>query len=98
MQLTSRHRRWLERRGWRTTLEYRENIIRDSDGRLVGVVPVWYAEGEQWLDAALPPFMAVSAATCDDAWRELRHAVHERRLTAGRTVTSPPAPLLVTAR
>lgn len=75
MQLTSRHRRWLERRGWRTTLDYRENIVRDSGGRLIGVMPMWRAEGEQWLDTTLPPFVSATATTVDEAWRGLRRVV-----------------------
>lgn len=75
MQLTSRHRRWLERRGWRTTLDYRENVIRDSTGRLILVEPVWCAEGEQWLDAEIPQFVSTRAATVDAAWHGLRQLV-----------------------
>lgn len=40
-------RRDLERAGWRTTLEYRENSTRGRDGRLLQVEPVWYAEAER---------------------------------------------------
>lgn len=40
-------RRDLERAGWRTTLDYRENLIRARDGRLLQVEPVWHAEAER---------------------------------------------------
>lgn len=40
-------RRDLERAGWRTTLEFRENNTRARDGRLLQVEQVWYAEAER---------------------------------------------------
>ena len=40
-------RRALELDGWRTTLEYRENHRRGSDGRLLGVRALWFAEAER---------------------------------------------------
>jgi hypothetical protein len=39
-------RRWLERGGWRTTLEFRENHIRSIEGRLLGTESMWVAEAE----------------------------------------------------
>jgi len=39
-------RRELERAGWRTTLEFRENNIRGRDGRLLQVEEIWHAEAE----------------------------------------------------
>jgi hypothetical protein len=39
-------RRWLERAGWRTTLEFRENHIRSNGGRLLGTESMWVAEAE----------------------------------------------------
>jgi hypothetical protein len=41
-------RRALERGGWRTTLDYRENHVRGLDGRLLRVEPVWTAEAERY--------------------------------------------------
>ena len=41
-------RRALERAGWRTTLDYRENHVRARDGRLLEVVPTWTAEVERY--------------------------------------------------
>src|SRR5688572_24863153 len=40
-------RRALERSGWRTTLEYRENHVRGRDGTLLEIVPAWTAEAER---------------------------------------------------
>jgi len=40
-------RRALERDGWRTTLEFRENHVRLDSGRLVEVEPFWLAEAER---------------------------------------------------
>ena len=39
-------RRWLERGGWRTTLEFRENHSRSVDGRLLATESMWVAEAE----------------------------------------------------
>ena len=40
-------RRELERAGWRTTLEFRENNVRGRDGRLLQVEEIWHAEAER---------------------------------------------------
>jgi hypothetical protein len=40
-------RRALERAGWRTTLEFRENHARLDDGQLIDVEPMWVAEAER---------------------------------------------------
>ena len=40
-------RRDLERAGWRTTLEFRENNIRGRDGTLLQVETIWHAEAER---------------------------------------------------
>ncbi|MFT4774113.1 MAG: hypothetical protein ACI83Y_001642 [Candidatus Azotimanducaceae bacterium] len=37
---------WLERTGWRTTLEFRENHSRSLEGRLLATEPMWVAEAE----------------------------------------------------
>jgi hypothetical protein len=39
-------RRWLERGGWRTTLEFRENHVRSIEGRLLETESMWVAEAE----------------------------------------------------
>src|ERR1700741_4025911 len=41
-------RRELERAGWRTMMDYRENHVRARDGRLVEVEAVWVAEAERF--------------------------------------------------
>ena len=66
-------RRSLERAGWRTTLDYRENHVRASDGRLVRVEPVWSAEAERtddgvWVATATGP-------TAEAAWRTLAERI-----------------------
>jgi hypothetical protein len=40
-------RRALERAGWRTTLEFRENHVRLGNGQLIDVEPFWMAEAER---------------------------------------------------
>ena len=69
--LPDRDRRALERRGWRTLLDYREDHIRDSDGTLVAVVPRWTAEAER-ADGRL--VTASANAGPDEVWRRLRDA------------------------
>jgi hypothetical protein len=63
-------RRLLERAGWRTTLDYRENHARARNGQLVDVEPVWVAEAERF-DGALIVASA-TGATPDEAWASLR--------------------------
>jgi PPE-repeat protein len=74
-------RRDLERAGWRTTLEYRENHVRALDGRLLRVEPVWIAEAERW-DGQVAVASA-EAGTPDEAWDRLADdvaAANVRRL------------------
>jgi hypothetical protein len=66
-------RRTLERAGWRTTLDYRENHLRARDGRLLEVAPTWTAEAERF-DGELCVASAVGA-TADEAWARLRDAI-----------------------
>jgi hypothetical protein len=73
-------RRALERAGWRTTLDYRENHVRGRDGRLLEVVPAWTAEAERF-DGDLVVSSAVGA-TADDAWALLRVEVEADRSRA----------------
>lgn len=62
-------RRALERAGWRTTLDYRENHVRSLDGRLLRVDPIWVAEAERYDgDVAVA---TASAETADAAWAAL---------------------------
>jgi hypothetical protein len=63
-------RRALERAGWRTMMDYRENHIRGRNGRLVEVQAVWVAEAERF-----DGDMAVASATgrtIEEAWAALR--------------------------
>jgi hypothetical protein len=66
-------RRALERAGWRTTHEFRENHVRGRDGRLLEVEESWTAEAERF-DGAFQVF-AVEGATADEAWAMLRDEV-----------------------
>jgi hypothetical protein len=72
-------RRALERAGWRTTLDYRENHVRGRDGRLLEVVPSWTAEAERF-DGDLA-FASAIGLTADEAWAHLRDDVEAGRTT-----------------
>jgi len=73
-------RRDLERAGWRTTLDYRENLIRGRDGRLLQVEPVWHAEAERSdrrRQGGAPAergvdFITATAESIDAVWSRLR--------------------------
>jgi hypothetical protein len=80
-------RRALERAGWRTTLDYRENHLRARDGRLLEVVPTWTAEAERY-DGEVSVASAVGS-TVEEAWSRLRDAIE-----AERTVRASPVRLL----
>jgi hypothetical protein len=71
-------RRDLERAGWRTTLDYRENHVRSRDGRLLEVQPVWIAEAERF-DGAMHVASA-TGATVDEAWASLRDDIVASRV------------------
>ena len=66
-------RRELERAGWRTTLEFRENNVRGRDGRLLQVEEIWHAEaerdprGDRGVD-----FIHATAESVDEVWSKLR--------------------------
>ena len=77
-------RRQLEREGWRTTIDYRENHVRGRNGQLLEVEPVWTAEAERF-DGQLSMASAV-AATAEAAWRVLRDEIeaHHVRTTSPR--------------
>ncbi len=80
-------RRVLERTGWRTTLDYRENHLRARDGRLIEVAPTWTAEAERF-DGELCVASAVGA-TVEEAWARLRDAID-----ADETTTASPVRLV----
>jgi hypothetical protein len=63
-------RRALERAGWRTLLEYREDHLRGEQGMLLGVVQTWVAEAER-----AEVVVTVAARRPELAWFELRRAV-----------------------
>ncbi len=77
-------RRVLERGGWRTTLDYRENHLRGRDGRLLEVVPTWTAEAERF-DGDLV-VVAAAGATSEEAWALLRVEVEAERTTTNSRV------------
>ena len=65
-------RRALERAGWRTFLQYREDHIRGRDGRLLRVTTTWVAEAES-ADGETTVVTA-TASTPEDAWARLLDA------------------------
>ncbi len=70
-------RRVLERAGWRTTLDYRENHLRARDGRLLEVVPSWTAEAERFDGEHV--IATASGDTVEEAWSRLRDDVEAHR-------------------
>jgi hypothetical protein len=83
MVLAPEDRRVLERAGWRTTLDYRENHVRGRDGRLLEVMPAWTAEAERY-DGELVVASA-TATTVEDAWALLRMDIEaDRAVTMSR--------------
>jgi len=72
-------RRDLERAGWRTTLDYRENHVRSLDGRLLRVDAVWVAEAERY-DGDIAVASACGS-TADEAWAVLRAEIDADRVT-----------------
>ena len=83
MVLAPEDRRLLERTGWRTTLDYRENHVRGRDGRLLEVMPTWTAEAERY-DGELVVASA-TAPTVEDAWALLRMDIEaDRAVTMSR--------------
>src|SRR6185295_1217372 len=70
-------RRALERAGWRTMLDYRENHVRGRDGRLVEVEAVWIAEAERF-DGMMVSASA-KGSTVEEAWAALRDDIESSR-------------------
>lgn len=75
-------RRELERQGWRTTLEFRENHERDGSGLLGAVIAEWRAEGERIDSDGAVIALVATAASPPAAWRRLRAAVDSTRRPA----------------
>jgi hypothetical protein len=71
----------LERAGWRTMLEYRENHVRGVDGCLVAVVAEWTAEAEHASTGGI--VASATAPSIDAAWADLRATVGARVRCAG---------------
>jgi hypothetical protein len=72
-------RRALERAGWRTTLEFRENNIRARDGLLLQVETIWHAEAERDRTGAFDrsddrgvDLIVATAESLDAVWSKLR--------------------------
>lgn len=73
--LAQADRRELERCGWRTTLEFRENNVRGRDGRLLQVEEIWHAEAERDPSGSRDrgvDFIHATAETVDEVWAKLR--------------------------
>jgi hypothetical protein len=68
-------RRELERAGWRTTLEFRENNVRGRDGRLLQVEEIWHAEAERDPGQRVVrgvDFVHATAESVAEVWSKLR--------------------------
>jgi hypothetical protein len=68
-------RHTLERAGWRTLLEYRENHVRTPNGRLMALVPEWIAEAEMNGDS--PAVLMATAQSAGEAWAVLRARIEQ---------------------
>ena len=77
-------RRELERAGWRTTLDYRENHVRGLDGQLLRVEPVWIAVAERF-DGNVSQASA-EGATAEEAFENLWVEIDESRITTSYRV------------
>jgi hypothetical protein len=77
-------RRELERAGWRTTLDYREDHVRTRDGQLLESTATWTAEAERFEgDVA---FASATASTQEEAWALLRADVEADRVHTPRHI------------
>ena len=77
VRLEPADRRALERSGWRTTLEYRENHVRGRDGTLLEVIPAWTAEAERY-DGGFT-FASAVGRTIEEAWATVREDIEADR-------------------
>lgn len=79
----------LERAGWRTTLEFRENHVRSEDGCLLKVETVWVAEAERGQDSIGDlDVLSVTARSESRAWAQL--LTEATRAGQGRTLRREP--------
>jgi hypothetical protein len=98
--LQQQDRRDLERAGWRTTLDYRENHRRGRDGQLLQVTAVWHAEAERAPGGRRGPTTGATtviwaeAGSVDAAWARLRLEAELAGIRAdpGRPAESPTVP------
>lgn len=81
-------RRELERAGWRTTLDYRENHIRGLDGRLLRVEPVWTAEAERYDGDVV--VATATGQSADVAWANLKSRIADADVTERRRLRLAP--------
>lgn len=81
-------RRDLERSGWRTTLDYRENHVRGMDGRLLRVEPIWTAEAERFDGQAV--VASATGATAEAAWANLHADIVAAKVTTQRRLRLAP--------
>lgn len=72
-------RRALERTGWRTTMDYRENHVRTRDGRLVEIEAVWIVEAER-LDDGVMVAATATGRNVEEAWANLRADIDDARV------------------
>jgi hypothetical protein len=87
-------RRELERAGWRTTLEYRENHVRRRDGRLVELRVEWCAEAEHVTAGGRPLVVSARSSSLDRVWAKLRFEADVASVAlAGRRAAPSPSPL-----
>lgn len=89
IRLEPADRRALERAGWRTTLEYRENHVRGRDGTLLEAVPEWTAEAERY-DGTFT-FASAVATTVEEAWALVRDDIEADRARSTIRVRLLPA-------
>src|SRR4029078_2290358 len=77
-------RRDLERAGWRTTLDYRENHVRSVDGRLLRIEPVWVAVAERYdLHVSVA---SAEGSTGDEGGQHPLDEIDEARITTSYRV------------
>lgn len=81
-------RRALERDGWRTTLDYRENHVRGLDGRLLRIEPIWTAEAERY-DGHVVVASAMGSSV-DEAWANLCGEIEATRVMSRSRVRLAP--------
>ncbi len=72
-------RRELERAGWRTTLDYRENHVRGLDGRLLRIEPIWIAVAERY-DGRVS-IASAEGSTAEEAWQNVCDEIDAARIT-----------------